>query len=185
MTIRKIVCTLVIVGAMGRLPALANGVGENAAWQFQSTAEMANLAYIEEIRRKNQSGAYNSPTYTYNIATQNNFSCSNAANSSGNGGTTTASANTPNANGASGSALGNQTTASESAQGLTGDVVLNSGQDNSGPALATVTGDSYADASNNLSRQVLNTIQDNSGLQDASINGSNGCSFSGQTGFSQ
>ncbi|PLK24405.1 hypothetical protein [Novosphingobium sp. TH158] len=146
---------------------------------------MANMAYIEEIRRKNQSGAYNSPTYTYNIATQNNFSCSNSASSSGNSGSTTASANTPSATGASGSSFGNQTTASESTQGLTGDVVLNSGQDNTGPVLATVTGDSFSDASNNLSRQVLNTIQDNSGLQDSSINGSNGCSFSGPTGFSQ
>ena len=63
--------------------------------------------------------------------------------------------------------------------------MLNSGQDNSAPSVATVTGDSFADASNNLSDQVLNTVQTNDGLQDASINGSNGCSFSGPTGVSQ
>lgn len=185
MTARKILCALVIAGASGRLPAFANGVGENTAWQFQSTAEMANMAYIEELRRKNQAGAYNAPQYTYNIATQNNFSCSNSASSSGNGGSNAATANTPSATGATGSALGNQTSSTGSAQGLTGDVVLNSGQDNAGPAVASVMGDSYSDASANWSSQVLNTLQDNSGIQDASINGSNGCSFSGPTGVSQ
>lgn len=171
--------------ALNPLAAHANGVGENAAWQFQTIAELANQAYIEELRRKNASGAYQAPQYNYYIDTQNNFNCSNSASSSGNGGTNSATANTPTSNGANGSALGNQNSSTGSTQGWTGDVVLNSGQDNYGPVLTSVTGDSYADASNNLSHQALNTVQTNTGLQDASINGSNGCSFATPVGYGQ
>ena len=39
--------------ALIQAPAKANGVAENTAWQFQTTAEMANQAYIEEMRKKN------------------------------------------------------------------------------------------------------------------------------------
>ena len=176
-----------LIAAIGLPPltAHANGVGENVPWQFQTTAELANQAYIEELRKKNASGAYQAPQYNYYIDTQNNFNCSNSATSSGNGGSNSATANTPASNGANGSALGNQTSSSGSTQGLTGDVVLNSGQDNSGPVLTSVTGDSFADASNNLSHQALNTIQTNTGLQDASVNGSNGCSFATPVGYGQ
>jgi hypothetical protein len=175
--------SIVLAFALWQMPAYANSVGENAPWQFQTTSEMANQAYIEELRRKNASGAFQAPQYNYYIDTQNNFNCSNSANSSGNGGSNAANANTPSSSGATGSALGNQTSSSGSAQGLTGDVVLNSGQDNSGPVVTSVTGDSFADASNNLSRQVLNTMQTNTGLQDASVVGSNGCSFATPAGF--
>lgn len=178
--IYSVIASIILIQA----PAHANGVAENTAWQFQTTAEMANQAYIEEMRKKNANGAYSAPQYNYYIDTQNNFNCSNQASSSGNGGTNTATANTPASNGANGSALGNQTSSTGSTQGLTGDVILNSGQDNSAPVLTTVTGDSFADASNNFSTQALNTIQTNTGLQDASVNGSNGCSFA-TPGFGQ
>jgi hypothetical protein len=48
-----------------------------------------------------------------------------------------------------------------------------------------VMGDTLSSASNNLTRQVLNVRQDNLGVQDASINGSNGCSFASVTGVSK
>ena len=95
--------------------AVANGLGENTAWQFQTTGELANRAYIEDLRRKQQSGFYNSPVYNSFIDNQNNFNCSNSANASGNAGTNTTTANTPNSVGATGSAIGNSSTASTSA----------------------------------------------------------------------
>ena len=85
--------------------AVANGLGENTAWQFQTTGELANRAYIEDLRRKQQSGFYNSPVYNSFIDNQNNFNCSNSANASGNAGTNTTTANTPNSVGATGSAV--------------------------------------------------------------------------------
>jgi hypothetical protein len=183
MSNRKTILCLCLAVSLPGGGARANGVGENASWQFLSTAEMANLAYIEEIRKKSAGGAYKAAQQTYYIDTQNNYNCSNAASSAGNGGSNSATANTPSSAGASGSALGNQNTGTGSTQGLTGDVVLNSGQENYGPSVASVTGDSLATASGNRSNQALNTVQNNHGIQDASVIGSNGCAFAGPGGL--
>lgn len=162
--------------------AMANGVSENDAWRFQTTAEAANRAYIEDMRMKRSSGFYNAPQYNTFVDTQNNFNCSNSANSSGNGGSNSAVANTPNANGASGSANGNQNT--NSTGGIDGayNPVLNAGQDNLGTVITDVVGDAVSSASGNMTRQVLNTFQDNLGTQSSNIVGSNGCSFPGAIG---
>jgi hypothetical protein len=165
--------------------ASANGLGENAAWQFQTTAELANRAYIEDLRRKQQSGYYNSPTYNSFIDNQNNFNCSNAANASGNAGTNTTTANTPNSVGASGSAVGNSSSASTSAMQQPFETVLNNAQENWGLVGSDVMGDSLASASDNLTTQVLNSAQDNTGIQDASINGSSACAFASVTGVTK
>jgi hypothetical protein len=163
----------------------ANGLNENTAWQFQTTAEMANRAYIEDLRRKQQSGFYNSPVYNSFIDNQNNFNCSNAANASGNAGTNSTTANTPNSSGATGSATGNSSSASTSAMQQPYETVLNNAQRNSGLVASDVMGDTVASSSNNLTRQVLNSAQDNLGVQDASVNGSNACAFDSITGVSK
>lgn len=177
--------TLAVAMITGAVSASANGVGENTPWQFQTTSEMANRAYIEDLRRKQRSGYYNSPTYNTFVENQNNFNCSNSANASGNGGTNTATANTPSSNGATGSATGSQSSAAVSALQNPYETVLNNAQENYGPVGTNVVGDSIAEASGNLSHQVLNTMQDNSGLQDASINGSSACSFASVTGVTK
>jgi hypothetical protein len=166
------------------LPAvsLANGPGENVAWQFQSTAEAANRAYLEEMRLKREGGFYNAPQYNTFIDTQNNFNCSNSANSSGNGNTSSAVANTPNATGANGNATGNQNSSSVGNSETPYRAVLNSGQDNWGPVISDVLGDTFSSASGNATRQALNSNQENFGRQLATIVGSNACSFPGGVG---
>ncbi|MEI6485311.1 MAG: hypothetical protein WCO11_03500 [Sphingomonadales bacterium] len=163
--------------------ANGNGVGENASWQFQTTAELANRAYIEDLRRKQQSGFYSSAVT--NIQNQNNFNCSNAANAAGNGGSNAATANTPASTGPTSSAVGNQNTSSVAAQQDPYRTVLNSGQENWGLVSSAATGDSLASASGNTTRQVLNTYQSNPGVQDASVNGSTACGFASVTGVSR
>ena len=163
--------------------ASANGVGENTSWQFQTTAELANRAYLEDLRRKQQSGFYNAPIYY--IENQNNFNCSNAANASGNGGSNSATANTPSSTGPTSSAIGSQNTSSVSSMQTPYSTVLNSGQENWGFVGSDVTGDSVASAMGNLTRQALNTYQANGGIQDASINGSSACAFASVTGVSR
>ena len=165
--------------------AVANGLGENTAWQFQTTGELANRAYIEDLRRKQQSGFYNSPVYNSFIDNQNNFNCSNSANASGNAGTNTTTANTPNSVGATGSAIGNSSTASTSAMQQPFETVLNNAQENWGLVGSDVMGDTLTSASDNLTRQVLNSAQDNLGVQDASVNGSNACAFASVTGVAK
>jgi hypothetical protein len=162
--------------------SLANGPGENVAWQFQSTAEAANRAYLEEMRLKREGGFYNAPQYNTFIDTQNNFNCSNSANSSGNGSTNSAVANTPNATGATGNATGNQNRNSVGDAELPYRAVLNSGQDNWGPVISDVLGDTFSSASGNATRQALNTNQENFGRQAATIVGSNACAFPGGVG---
>lgn len=163
--------------------ASANGVGENNSWQFQTTAELANRAYLEDLRRKQQSGYYNAPIYY--IENQNNFNCSNAANASGNGGTNTATANTPSSTGPTSSAIGSQNSGAVSSMQTPYSTVLNSEQQNWGYVGSGVTGDSVASAMGNLTRQALNTYQANGGVQDASINGSSACAFASVTGVSR
>ena len=163
--------------------AVGNGVNENGSWQFQTTAELANRAYIEDLRRKQESGFYSSPV-TY-IENQNNFNCSNAASAAGNGGNNAATANTPASTGPASSAIGSQNTSSVSALQRPYSTVLNSAQENWGFVGSASTGDSLASASGNLTRQILNTYQSNPGIQDASVNGSTACAFASVTGVSR
>jgi hypothetical protein len=160
-------------------PATANNVGENGAWQFQTPAEVANRAYVEDMRLKRIGGTYQAPQYTTYVDTQNSYNCSNNASSSGNGGTNSATANTPNSYGANGSATGNSSAQTTSSLQRAFNPVLNNGQENLGSVFAGVTGDSVAGASGNLSDQVLNTLQHNWGVQDASVNGAKACAFAG------
>ena len=179
---RKTLLALFLTSALLSTPAMANGVSENDAWRFQTTAEAANRAYIEDMRMKRSSGFYNAPQYNTYVDTQNNFNCSNSANSSGNGGSNSAVANTPNASGASGSATGNQNTNSAGGIDAAYNPVLNAGQDNLGTVISDVMGDAASSASGNVTRQVLNTFQDNLGTQASTIVGSNACSFPGAVG---
>jgi hypothetical protein len=157
----------------------AHAQSDNDSWRFQSTAEASNRAFIEDMRMKRTSGFYSAPQYNTFIDTQNNFNCSNSASSAGNGGSNSATANTPNSNGASASSTGNQNTNSAGGTDSSYNPVLNSGQDNRGPVVSEVIGDSAADASGNATKQMLNTYQDNLGAQTSNIVGSNACAFPG------
>jgi hypothetical protein len=157
--------------------ANANGVGENTGWQFRTTAEAANRAYIEDMRMKRVNGFYNAPTYTYNIGTQNNYNCSNTASSAGNTGNSKAAANTPNATGATGASNGNQNAFETLGERSSDNAALNAAQTNAGAVSSSVRGDSEASASFNNSRQVLNTTQFNGGDQTTSMSDAQACQF--------
>lgn len=174
---------LTIVATALPSPALAGGEQENSPWQFDSTAEKANRAYIEDMRMKRASGFYSSPTYNTTIASQ--YNCNVNANSSGNGGSNSAGANTASANGPSGVATGNQASSNVNPATSGLQAVLNSGQDNAGPVYSSALGDVGTSASGNNSNQVLNTNQENGGTQVASVDSSNACAFAGMGGASR
>lgn len=172
----KTIITIAVPGLIALSPcaALANGVGENQAWQFQTPGEQANRAYIEDMRMKRTTGYYSAPQYNTYVDTQ--FNCTQNSSSSGNGGSNSAGANNPTASAPSSSATGNLSNASVNpGSGYYGGA-LNSGQDNAGPVYSEVWGSSGASADGNQTYQALNTMQDNSGTQVASINGSSACS---------
>lgn len=154
-------------------PAVANGVGENIAWQFETTADKVNRAYLEDLRQKRRNGYYAAPVYNTYIDRQ--YNCSVSATATGNQSSSNAVGNSPSTAGHSAIGTGNN---SEVRSGLAGrgSGLLDSTQTNSGNVAAhahgsihtSVRGDTY---------QALNTEQQNSGDQTANVTGSTACQF--------
>lgn len=154
--------------------ALANNVGENYSWQFETTNDKVNRAYLEDMRQKKQSGYYAAPVYNTYIDRQ--YNCSVSSSALGNQSSSTAIGNSPTASGHNASSTGNTgttdvqqgsspTTSSVSgSQSNTGEVESSA----SGEIETTVRGDTY---------QALNSDQNNSGDQSASVTASNACQF--------
>ena len=153
------------------IPAQANNVGENGAWQFRSSADLANLAAVLDVIQKKQSGSYAAPAYTTNIARQ--YNCGVTATATGNSGTQTALANSPTVSGAAASAQGNL--ANNAIDGEAGGGSTTS-QGNSGAVAASISGGTSASVSGSPSL-ALNSTQTNSGAHSASATGSTGCAF--------
>ena len=47
---------VLVLALLSPTAALANNVGENVGWQFQTTADKVNKAYLEDLRQKKQNG---------------------------------------------------------------------------------------------------------------------------------
>lgn len=150
--------------------ALANGIGENAHWQFQSNADKANQAVVQDMILKRQNGYYAAPVYTTNIGRQ--FNCHVAATATGNGSANSAVANSPSNSGASSSATGNQNSIGLDSLGGS----ATSTQGNSGSVGAGVNGNTTTQVDGSAT-QALNSAQTNSGAQSASVGGSSACLF--------
>lgn len=154
--------------------AHANNVGENFAWQFETTNDKVNRAYLEDLRQKKQAGYYAAPIYNTYIDRQ--FNCSVSSSAVGNQGTSTAIGNSPTASGHNASSIGNTDTtdvwqgSAPTTSGVSG-TQTNAGEiesNASGEIETSVRGDAY---------QTLNTEQVNSGDQSASVASSNACQF--------
>ncbi|WP_236581407.1 hypothetical protein [Hydrogenophaga sp. BPS33] len=162
---------LAVVLAVIAVPfALANGPGENAAWQFQSSADKVNQAVIQDMIQKRNMGYYTAPVYTTNIARQIN--CNQTASAVGNESSQGAAALSPSNSGATSDATGNANNNSGGAAGGTS----NSDQGNSGSVGSNVNGNTTTEVRGSAD-QALNNQQGNSGTQSASLAGSTGCSF--------
>ncbi len=153
----------------------ANGLGENFSWQFQTQADRANRAFIEDLRLKRKSGYYAAPIYNTTIERQYNCNVSSAA--TGNSGTNSTLAATPATSGNSGSALGNNSQTAVDQAGLTANAALTEDQVNSGHVGASVRGNVSSNVEDNQTWQALNSDQQNTGNQTASIDGSTACAF--------
>src|SRR5690606_1082477 len=106
--------------------AQANGAGENAPWQFQTSSDKANQAVIQDMIQKRNMGYYTAPVYTTNIARQIN--CNQTASAVGNESSQGAAALSPSNSGATSDATGNANNTSGGAAGGTS----SSDQGNSG-----------------------------------------------------
>ena len=160
---------LALVALVAAPAALANGVGENISWQFQTSADKLNQAVVQDMIQKRKSGFYSPPIYTTNIDRQ--FNCSQAPNAIGNDSNQGASALSPSNSGAKSDSTGN----ANAHTGGEGGTASNS-QGNSGSVGSSVNGGTSTDV-NGSSSQALNNHQNNSGNQSASLTGSTACTF--------
>jgi len=172
----KLALCSAVVAVLGHSCAWANNVGENGAWQFQSTADKVNRAALEDMRQKRSNGYYSAPVYNTTIERQ--YNCSVSAASTGSSASSTAIGNSPSTTGNSASSMGNSASTSVT-QGNPADGLSNSvfdRQTNTGSVGSAAVGDTSARVSGDTS-QVLNTSQNNSGNQSSSVTGSSACQF--------
>ena len=188
---------LVLLGISGA-PALANGLGQNGAWDFMSPAERSIRAVQAEAIEKKKGGFYEASRPVYNSTTviDKQYNCTLSATPTANSGTNSTSANSPTVSNAG------QTTASSSANGATNGLALSTAaglsiadvsvptpastlansQSNAGALASGVTGSSNAastgavTAGGGSTDMVLNSRQSNTGTLTASIAGSTACS---------
>lgn len=156
-------------------PALANNVGENHSWRFQTTADKVNQAAVQDMIRKRKGGYYSAPVYTTNIDRQ--YNCNVTASAQGNQGTNATTANSPTTDGAKSDATGNANSSNVTG-GFGADGGADSDQNNSGAVGSSVWGGTSTNV-NGWATQALNSKQTNSGDQSANVSGSTGCKFAG------
>lgn len=188
---RHITCCLVTLMAAIPAPIAANGVGENYSWQFMTTADKTNRAFIEDLRQRKKGGAFAPPVYYI----ERQFNCNIAATATGNQGSTSAIASSPSTSGNVTQAKANDSqnrfdTASafdlfgfpnsagaindpRTAAGLTS----TSSQNNTGLVQASTTGNVRTTLTQNQSEQVINSNQNSSAPQTATVGNSTACSF--------
>lgn len=156
-------------------PALANNVGENEAWQFQTSTDEANQALIQDMIQRHKHGFYSAPIYNTTIAQQNNYNCNVAATSQGNQGSNSTTANTQSTAGNNAGAVGNQNQTGVGGYGY-GTGSTDSTQANSGQVSSSASG-SPSNSLTGSADQALNSTQTNSGDQYSKVTGSTACSF--------
>jgi hypothetical protein len=148
----------------------ANNAGENSAWQFQTSADKANQAAVQDMIQRKKAGSYGAANYTTNNYVGRQYNCDVSATAQGNQGSNSTVANSPSTSGAAANSTGNANT------GYGGTGAITTGQANSGAVGSSVNG-STSSSVQGWSSQALNSNQTNTGTQNASVSGSSACAF--------
>jgi hypothetical protein len=186
---RHSVCRAILLAHIAILPpaaAYANGFGESRPWQFDSSADKTNKAFVLDVREKKRGGFYDSfaPASVTNNSTTNVagdlVNCSVAPQATGN--LHSASMQAQTSSPTFSSTVGATTTGNTASNENGKEGTLNNNQTNSGSTLnSSVSGTSVSngptDASGGTTSQVLNNSQTNTGNQSASVSNSQGCVF--------
>lgn len=199
---RKLCWTLAaLFGAAA--PALANGIGENGAWQFQTNADKVSKGAIVDLVERKKGNYYNAFQTVNHIANttfiDRQFNCGVSATSSGNSGSNGMTANTSSPTVNNTGSTSASTAANSASNGLSGNLPsgvingtaiplgagageLSNSQSNAGTLSAGVSGSASnavtgaVTAGGGRSDLALNSDQQNQGSQQvASIAGSTAC----------
>ena len=160
-------CTLFVAAGAN---VSANNVGENGAWQFQTSADKANQAAVQDMIQRKKAGSYGAANYTTNNYVGRQYNCDVTSTAQGNQGTNSTTANSPGTSGASANSTGNANA------GYGGAGRASTGQANSGSVGSAVVGSTTSNVQG-WSSQALNSNQTNTGSQSASISGSTACAY--------
>jgi hypothetical protein len=171
----QFVLALLICATVAAFPARANGVGENYSWQFMSSTDKANRAFIEELRQRKKSGAYAPPVY--NTVIDRQFNCNVTATSKGNEGVSSTVAASPSTTGNNSQAKANESQNGFDLFGFPNQLDASGTQTNAGSVLASTSGGVQTKLAGNTSEQVINSSQTNTAAQTANVDGSTACSF--------
>ncbi|RYF42181.1 MAG: hypothetical protein EOO25_07535 [Comamonadaceae bacterium] len=184
-------------------PALANGIGENGAWQFQTNADKVAKGAIVDLVERKKGNYYHSFQNVNNIANttyiDRQFNCGVTATASGNSGSNGMTANTSSPTVNNTGSTSASTAANSASNGLSGNLPsgvindkavlgaagsgqLSNSQSNAGSLGASVSGSASnavtgaVTAGGGRSDLALNSEQQNQGGQQmASVAGSTAC----------
>lgn len=156
-------------------PSHANGLGENYSWQFATSADRANRAFIEDLRQRKKNGFFAPPIY--NTVIERQFNCSINATATGNQGTNSTVAASPSTSGNISQATGNDSQNGFDLFGFPSNFDSSSSQTNTGRVLASTNGGVETSVSRNSSEQVINSDQNSTAPQTASVDASTACAF--------
>jgi hypothetical protein len=181
---------------------LANGLGENPAWQFQTTQDKVNKGAVLDLILRKKGGYYDSfQTINYNTSytyIDKQFNCTLSSSASGNADQNSMTAHTSSPQVSTTGTTSSGSTANEALNGVTQNGVpgvvlaslnpslpyngsLGNNQANSGALSSSVNGSATNATTGPISAggsntdQVLNSTQSNSGSQSSTITGSTAC----------
>ncbi len=165
-------------------PAIANGYGEDGSWQFQTSADMANLAAVQSLIQQKKGHMFQPAStnnlYNTNTTIQHQTNCSVTSTAVGNTGTNGIGGNSSTSQGATASSTGNLSTSSltgQSAAGTPG--TLTNTPNNSGQIGSTAANDGTTSSTSGNLNQALNSSQTNSAPQTSTQTGNTACLVSG------
>lgn len=195
-TVVSAAVAVLLVGPSGG--ALANGLGENISWQFQTTQDKVNKSAVLDQIEKKKGGYYDAANNTYNTTynIDRQYNCSVSAGTTGNSGSNGQSASTSsptvtNSGSTSASTAANAASNGLGQNGLSGVLVaglgdspsggVDSAQNNSGALTSGVESSNTSAATGPLSAnggvsdQALNSTQTNAGNLASTISSSTAC----------
>ncbi|MBB6578148.1 hypothetical protein HNP33_002228 [Comamonas odontotermitis] len=161
-------------------------LGESVPWQFQTSADRANRALVNDLVEKKKGGYYDAFKSTYITNIERQVNCNFQPTSAGNSSAADQANNvaSPVTNASSGTSASSTGSSSESRDNLGRGGVTNNNQSNSGPITSgvqgspstTTTAPINSDRSNG--QQDMQVAQNNSGSQTTNVSGSSACQFS-------
>ncbi len=161
-------------------------LGESVPWQFQTSADRANRALVNDLVEKKKGGYYDAFKSTYITNIERQVNCNFQPTSAGNSSAADQANNvaSPVTNASSGTSASSTGSSSESRDNLGRGGVANNNQSNSGPISSgvqgspstTTTAPINSDRSNG--QQDMQVAQNNSGSQTTNVSGSSACQFS-------